>query len=81
MTLREDAHLSCSIVLAEDHVADAVFVMVYGIQRVPRLRISATTTLAYLCGVARNEWRWARWRRAREVDGEVRCGLRTVIGA
>ena len=36
------------------------FVMVYGIRRTPRLRISATTTLAYLCGVARNEWRWGR---------------------
>ena len=58
----------CGIAVAEDHVADAVFVMVYGIQRTPRLRIAATTTLAYLCGVARNEWRWSRWRRAREVD-------------
>ena len=38
--------------VAEDHVADAVFVVVYGIRRAPRLRISATTTLAYLCGVA-----------------------------
>jgi hypothetical protein len=58
----------CGIAVAEDHVADAVFVMVYGIRRAPRLRISATTTLAYLCGVARNEWRWGRWRRAREAD-------------
>jgi len=57
----------CGLVVAEDHVADAVFVMVYGIRRAPRLRISAATTLAYLCGVARNEWRWARWRRAREA--------------
>jgi len=55
----------CGFAVAEDHVADAVFVMVYGIRRAPRLRISATTTLAYLCGVARNEWRWDRWRRAR----------------
>jgi len=69
----------CSIAVAEDHVADAVFVMVYGIRRAPRLRISATTTLAYLCGVARNEWRWDRWRRARETGVETRRGLRTVI--
>jgi len=69
----------CGIAVAEDHVADAVFVMVYAIRRAPRLRIAATTTLAYLCGVARNEWRWARWRRAREADVEVRRGLRTVI--
>lgn len=63
------ARCRCGIAVAEDHVADAVFVMVYGIQRTPRLRISTTTTLAYLCGVARNEWRWGQWRRAREVDG------------
>ena len=62
----------CGIAVAEDHVADAVFVMVYGIRRTPRLRISATTTLAYLCGVARNEWRWGQWRRAREVEGGYR---------
>src|SRR5438093_6053819 len=67
------------IAVAEDHVADAVFVMVYGIRRAPRLRISAATTLAYLCGVARNEWRWARWRRAREAGVEARRGLRAVI--
>src|SRR5438445_13027232 len=59
------ARCRCGIAVAEDHVADAVFVMVYGIRRAPLLRISATTTLAYLCGVARNEWRWNRWRRAR----------------
>ena len=59
------ARCRCDIPVAEDHVADAVFVMVYGIRRAPRLRISATTTLAYLCGVARNELRWGRWRRAR----------------
>ena len=62
------ARCRCGIAVAEDHVADAVFVMVYGIRRTPRLRISATTTLAYLCGVARNEWRWGQWRRAREAD-------------
>jgi len=62
------ARCRCGIAVAEDHVADAVFVMVYGIRRAPRLRISATTTLAYLCGVARNEWRWGRWRRAREIS-------------
>jgi len=61
----------CGFAVAEDHVADAVFVMVYGIRRPPRLRIAATTTLAYLCGVARNEWRWSQWRRAREADVEV----------
>ena len=60
------ARCRCGIAVAEDHVADAVFVMVYGIRRAPRLRIPAATTLAYLCGVARNEWRWDRWRRARE---------------
>ena len=69
------ARCRCGIAVAEDHVADAVFVMVYGIRRAPRLRISATTTLAYLCGVARNEWRWGRWRRAREADVEARRGL------
>jgi hypothetical protein len=58
----------CGIAVAEDHVADAVSVMVYGIRRTPQLRIAATTTLAFLCGVARNEWRWSRWRRAREAD-------------
>jgi hypothetical protein len=63
------ARCRCGIAVAEDHVADAVFIMVYGIRRAPRLRISATTTLAYLCGVARNEWRWSQWRRAREADG------------
>ena len=63
--LRAEARCRCDIPVAEDHVADAVFVMVYGIRRAPRLRISATTTLAYLCGVARNELRWGRWRRAR----------------
>jgi hypothetical protein len=62
------ARCRCGIAVAEDHVADAVFIMVYGIRRTPRLRIAATTTLAYLCGVARNEWRWSRWRRAREAD-------------
>jgi hypothetical protein len=62
------ARCRCGIAVAEDHVADAVFIMVYGIRRAPRLRIAATTTLAYLCGVARNEWRWSRWRRAREAD-------------
>jgi len=61
----------CGIAVAEDQVADAVFVMVYGIRRAPRLRISATTTLAYLCGVARNEWRWNWWRRARETGVET----------
>jgi len=75
------ARCRCGIAVAEDHVADAVFVMVYGIRRAPRLRISATTTLAYLCGVARNEWRWDRWRRARETGVETRRGLRTVIDA
>jgi len=69
----------CDIAVAEDHVADGVFVMVYGIRRAPQLRISATTTLAYLCGVARNEWRWDRWRRAREAGVEGRRALRTVI--
>jgi hypothetical protein len=69
----------CGLAVAEDHVADAVFVMVYGIRRAPRLRISATTTLAYLCGVARNEWRWAPWRRAREAGVEARRGLCAVI--
>jgi hypothetical protein len=59
------ARCRCGITVAEDHVADAVFVMVYGIRCAPRLRIPATTTLAYLCGVARNEWRWDRWRRTR----------------
>jgi hypothetical protein len=73
----------CGIVIAEDHVADAVFVMVYGIRRMPRLRIPATTTLAYLCGVARNEWRWSRWRRAREADVEGRrfCALSSMSSA
>ena len=65
------ARCRCGLAVAEDHVADAVFVMVYDIRRAPRLRISATTTLAYLCGVARNEWRWGRWRRAREADMTV----------
>src|SRR5207245_8733441 len=59
----------CGIAVAEDHVADAMFVMVYGIRKAPRLRIPATTTLAYLCGVARNEWRWNRWRRTRAAQG------------
>src|SRR3989442_499460 len=54
----------CGIAVAEDHVADAVFVMVYGIRRAPRLRISATTTLAYLCGVARNRTGPPTWRTA-----------------
>ena|SRR6266481_1577814 len=70
------ARYRCDIANAEDHVADAVFVMVYGIRCAPGLRIPATTTpLAYLCGVARNEWRWERWRRAREAgmqSGAVR---------
>ena len=66
------ARCRCGIAVAEDHVADAVFVMVYRIPRTPRLRITATTTLAYLGGVARNEWRWSRWRRAREADVETR---------
>ena len=65
------ARCRCGIAVAEDHVADAVFVMLYRIRRVPRLRIPATTTLAYLCGVARNEWRWDRWRRARESEAAV----------
>lgn len=65
------ARCRCGIVVAEDHVADAIFVMVYDIRRTPRLRIAATTTIAYLCGVARNEWRWSRWRCAREADGEA----------
>ena len=65
------ARCRCGIAVAEDHVADAVFIMVYGIRRAPRLRIPATTTLAYLCGVARNEWRWNRWRRAREAQVAV----------
>jgi len=64
------ARCRCGIAVAEDHVADAVFVMVYGIRRTPRLRIPATTTLAYLCGVARNEWRWGLWRRLRETGLE-----------
>ena len=64
------ARCRCGMAVAEDHVADAVFVMVYGIRRAPRLRLSATTTLAYLCGVARNEWRWQSWRRARALRGE-----------
>jgi len=59
------ARCRCGITVAEDHVADAVSVMVYGIRRVPELRIPATTTLAYLCGVARYEWRWSQWCRAR----------------
>jgi len=66
------ARCRCGIAVAEDHVADAVFVMVYNIRRAPHLRISATTTLAYFCGVARNEWRWGRWRRGREADMEAR---------
>jgi hypothetical protein len=70
------ARCRCGVGIAEDHVADAVFVMVYGIRRVPQLRIPATTTLAYLCGVARNEWRWGQWRRAREA--EVYLAARTV---
>ena len=61
----------CSLVIAEDYVADAVFTMVYGIRRDPNLRIPETTTLAYLCGVARNEWRWSRWRRARAVQVSI----------
>src|SRR5439155_4008595 len=65
------ARCRCGIAVAEDHVADAVFVMLYRIRRVPRLRIPATTTLAYLCGVARNEWRWDRWRLARESQVAV----------
>ena len=64
------ARCRCGITVADDHVADAVFVMVYGIRRTPRLRVATTTTLAYLCGVARNEWRWSRWRRGRETDAE-----------
>jgi len=66
----------CGFAVAEDHVADTVFVMVYGIRRAPRLRISATTTLAYLCGVARNEWRWDRWRRARVASLTIFRSLR-----
>ena len=73
------ARCRCGVAVAEDHVADAVFVMVYGIRRTPSLRISATTTLAYLCSVARNEWRWDRWRRAREADGEALHALCTLI--
>lgn len=72
-------HCRCGATVAEDHVADAVSIMVYGIPRVPELRIPATTTLAYLCGVARNEWRWGQWRRAREADagrGQPYRGLR-----
>ena len=75
------ARCRCGIAVAEDHVADAVFVMLYHIGRVPRLRIPATTTLAYLCGVARNEWRWDRWRRAREADAEARRGLHTRMAS
>ena len=61
----------CSLVIAEDYVADGVLIMVYGIRREPNLRIPATTTLAYLCGVARNEWRWSRWRRGRAAQASV----------
>ena len=61
----------CSLAVAEDYVADAVFIMVYGIRREPNLRIPATTTLAYLCGVARNEWRWSRWRRTRAAQVSI----------
>ena len=68
------ARCRCGVAVAEDHVADAVFVMVYGIRRPPRLRIPATTTLAYLCGVARNQWRWSRWRHAREADALATMG-------
>ena len=68
------ARCRCSLAVAEDHVADAVFVMGYGIRRAPRLRIPATTTLAYLCGVARNERRWDRWRRARAAQVAVAGG-------
>jgi len=68
------ARCRCGIAVAEDHVADAVFVMIYGIRRAPRLRISATTTLAFLCGVARNEWRWDRWRRAQAAQVAVAAG-------
>ena len=70
----------CGITVAEDHVADAVFIMIYGIRRVPELRIPATTTLAYLCGVARNEWRWSQWRRAREADVKAYRGVHTMRG-
>jgi hypothetical protein len=66
------ARCNCGIVVAEDHVADAVSVMVYNIPRSPPLRIPGTTTLAYLCGVARNEWRWNLWRRARAAELEAR---------
>lgn len=65
----------CGTTVAEDHVADAVSVMVYGIRRPPRLRIPATTPLAYLCGVARNEWRWGRWRWAREMGAATNSSL------
>ena len=77
------ARCRCGIAVAEDHVADAVFVMVYGIRRAPRLRISATTTLGYLCGVARNEWRWDRWRRARETGAaaELAAAASGLAGA
>jgi hypothetical protein len=75
------ARCRCGIAVAEDHVADAVFVMVYSIRRVPELRIPATTTLAYLCGVARNEWRWSQWHRAREVDAETYRSVRAVDGS
>jgi hypothetical protein len=75
------ARCRCGIAVAEDHVADAIFVMVYSIRRVPELRIPATTTLAYLCGVARNEWRWNQWRRAREVDAETSRSVRAVDGS
>src|SRR5439155_23424334 len=69
----------CGIAVAEDQLADAVFIRVRGIPRAPRLRIPATTTLAYLCGVERNEWRWDRWRRARAADAEAQRRLRAVI--
>jgi DNA-directed RNA polymerase specialized sigma24 family protein len=74
------ARCRCGIAIAEDPVADAVFIMVYGIRRAPRLRITTTTILAYLCGVARNEWRWDRWRRARAVQVTVARGGGEHIG-
>jgi hypothetical protein len=72
------ARCRCGVAIAEDHVADAVFVMVYGIRPAPRLRISATRTLAHLCGVARNEWRWDQWRRARAAQVTVASDVENV---
>jgi hypothetical protein len=48
------ARCRCGIAVAEDHVADAVFVMVYGIRRAPRLRTRDDTFVEVMKLLARD---------------------------